>query len=169
MYSSRPALDAVTLEIAAGSSVALIGPNGSGKTTLLHLVAGLIKPSSGSIRVHGGPSAVAYVLQRRQPHAWMPLTVAEVLAMGRYRHLGLLRRARPADRAAISAAVERLEVVDLLPRQFGELSGGQRQRVMVAQALALHKKLVERPRVDLDLIDVVTASNGWHAESASQR
>ena len=144
------ALRDVGLAVEAGTSVALIGPNGSGKTTLLDVLAGLVNPTRGSVEVEG---RLAYVLQRHDVHRWMPLTVAEVMGMGRYRSTGLLRPLRRSDRAAIAVAADRLEVGGLMRRQFGRLSGGQRQRVRVAQALVQEPTvlLMDEPITGLDL------------------
>jgi ABC-type Mn2+/Zn2+ transport system ATPase subunit len=150
-YGGNLALDAISFELTAGTAAAVIGPNGSGKTTLLNLLAGLLQPSAGVLEVEVSP--VAYVLQSTRAPRWMPLTVAEVLRMSRYRQRGLLGRISAADRALISDAAERLGVEGLLGRQFGELSGGQRQRVLVAQALAQRADLLllDEPITGLDL------------------
>lgn len=148
------ALRSLDLHIAPGSSVALIGPNGSGKTTLLHLLAGMHRPDRGEVRVRDlGDHGVAYVLQAHGTGAWMPLTVLEVLRMGRFGSRGLLGRLRREDHRIVDEVAQRLEVGHLLGRQFGELSGGQRQRVRVAQALAQEPRLLllDEPVTGLDL------------------
>ena len=96
-------------------------------------IAGLVRPAAGTIRVDG---TVAMVTQSPHHHRWMPLTVDEVLRMGRYPARGLIGRLRADDKAIIADAAEMLEVRHLRRRPFGELSGGQRQRVLVAQAVA---------------------------------
>jgi iron complex transport system ATP-binding protein len=151
-YGDIVALAPTTLVVERGSSVALVGSNGSGKSTLLGLLAGLVAPTTGSIELIGRPR-VSFVAQQHQHHRWMPLTVHEVLTMGRFRRLGLIRPVGRADRDAITAASERLEVADLARRSFGELSGGQRQRVLVAQALVdlPDLLLLDEPITGLDL------------------
>jgi len=151
-FGSRLALDAGTLLFTSGSTTALMGPNGSGKTTLLRVLAGLQEPSTGRIR-RSTPGSVAYVGQHQHQHPWMPLTAAEVLHMGRYRRLGLVRPFRRADRTAIKAAADRLEISGLSDRTFSELSGGERQRVLVASALANEAEclLLDEPFAGLDL------------------
>lgn len=151
-FGNRLALDAGNLIFTTRSTTALMGPNGSGKTTLLRLLAGLQEPSTG--RVRSSPSVtVAYIGQHQHQRPWMPLTAGEVLGMGRYRDLGLLRPFRRADRLSINAAADRLEISDLLDRTFGELSGGERQRVLVASALANEAEclLLDEPFTGLDL------------------
>ena len=144
------ALDSVSTAFEPGTSTALVGPNGSGKTTLLEVLAGLLIPDSG--QVVSPATRVALVTQDHQ-HRWLPLTVGEVVRMGRFDRSPLPRRLSAADRAAVDDAVERLEVGDLLHRQISELSGGQRQRALVAQALARHAPLLllDEPITGLDL------------------
>ena len=117
--------------------LALVGANGSGKTTLLHLLAGILEPTDGMV---SGAPQVAFVAQDQTHHAWMPMSVDEVLRMGRYR--GLLHRLRAEDRCAIDTSAERLDISHLRSRRFGELSGGERQRVIVARAIASSADLV---------------------------
>ena len=147
----RTALQVVgELALPAGAVTAVVGPNGSGKSTLLHAIAGLLEPRSGELRVVG---SVAYVLQTTEVNEHMPVTVGEVVTMGRYAVRGALGRLGPADRAAVAVAVERLELGDLLRRHLGELSRGQRQRVFVAQGLAQGADvlLLDEPVTGLDL------------------
>jgi ABC-type Mn2+/Zn2+ transport system ATPase subunit len=162
-YGTTVALAPSSLEIPSGESVALVGPNGSGKSTLLLLLAGLLRPTSGSIERRVG-TRVSFVAQHQLQHRWMPISVGEVLRMGRYGERGLLGRLGPADRRAIDEAADRMDVADLLRRPFGDLSGGQRQRVLVAQALAARPDLLllDEPITGLDLasqqriLDVIT-------------
>ena len=144
------ALDDVTHRFEPGTSTAVMGVNGSGKTTMLESIAGLIHPTSGQI--DGVPDRLAYVCQHL-PATWMPLTPYEVLAMGRYRERGLTGRLKAADRAAMHAAGERLNINHLLNHSFGELSGGQQQRVRIAQVLASEPDLLllDEPITGLDI------------------
>lgn len=142
------ALAPTDLSIGSGCALALVGSNGSGKTTLLHLIAGLLQPTAGTIDVFG---RIALVAQHQAHHPWMPLSVDEVLRMGRYR--GLVHRLKRSDREAIDRAAERLEVAHLRRRAFGALSGGERQRVLVAKAVASGAEvlLLDEPITGLDL------------------
>lgn len=151
-FDGRRVLEPTSLSLEAGTSVALTGPNGSGKTTLLRILAGLLKPTSGT-RQGPAPREVAYVSQHVRTNPWMPLTVAEVLTMSQYRHRGLLGPLRGDDRRRIAEASARLEVEDLFDRSFGELSGGQCQRVRMAAALAADATciMLDEPITGLDL------------------
>jgi zinc/manganese transport system ATP-binding protein len=165
-YGTLVALHPTSFRLDAGTSVALVGPNGSGKSTLLGLLAGLVRPTSGHVRTN---VAVSMVTQHPEHHQWIPLSVDDVLRMGRYARRGLLGRLRREDHSAIDAAAIRLEVDSLRRRAFGDLSGGQQQRVLVAQALAASPGLLllDEPITGLDLpsqhrilevIDEVTAA-----------
>lgn len=155
----RLALDDVTVELRAAQVVAVIGPNGSGKSTLLHTIAGLLDPAEGEVLVGGAVAAagggrVAYVLQGTDVSEHLPITVREVVRMGRYAQRGPVRRLGPEDHAVVDAAMARLSVADLADRQIRELSGGQRQRVFVAQGLAQQAPvlLLDEPVTGLDVV-----------------
>lgn len=161
---SRPVLVNASFTVPPGAVTAVIGPNGSGKSTLLYLLAGLLDPTTaGHLDVLGSPpgvdrARVALVLQSTEVSSRLPVTVRDVVAMGRFARRSLLgwpaRRTRLADRRAVEVALERLEVADLAGRQVDELSGGQRQRVFVAQGLAQGADLLllDEPVTGLDVV-----------------
>jgi iron complex transport system ATP-binding protein len=136
---------------------ALVGPNGSGKSTLLHAITGLL-PVHGTIEVLGGsPRAarahVAYVLQAQHASEHLLVTAREIVALGRAPARGAIRPLNSADRSAIDAALERLEIGELATRHLADMSGGQRQRVFVAQGIAQQGEvlLLDEPVAGLDL------------------
>jgi manganese transport system ATP-binding protein len=158
-YGGRDVLVADHLVVPPGTVAALIGPNGAGKSTLLHALAGIRSPRVGEILVNGRPVAeasqsIAYVLQSTHVSSTLPLSVREVVTMGRYAGRGLFGRLGRSDRAAVDTALERLDIIDLARRQLGALSGGQRQRVFVAQGLAQEADLLllDEPVTGLDLV-----------------
>ena len=157
-YGTQVAVADATFTLRAGQATSLIGPNGSGKSTLLNAIAGLHRPTAGSVRVLGAESGierrrVAYVLQATTTGEHLPVTAREVVAMGRYAELGPLRRFRAGDRRLVDEALDRLELGGLAGRHLSELSGGQRQRVFVAQGLVQHAEvlLLDEPLAGLDL------------------
>lgn len=156
-HGDHVAVGGATLELPTGVVAAVIGPNGSGKSSLLDAVAGLLAPRAGSVEVLGSPpgrAPVAYVFQSTETPEELPLTVREVVTIGRYGRTGLLRRLGEEGRAAVRRAMERVDVADLADRQLHELSGGQRQRVLVAQGLAAEADLLvlDEPMTGLDLV-----------------
>ncbi|MCY3586292.1 MAG: metal ABC transporter ATP-binding protein [Acidimicrobiales bacterium] len=161
-------LETGDLKLDDASSVALMGPNGSGKTTLLRVLSGLQRPTSGRVE-SAGDVRVGFVCQHHQPHPFMPMTVQEVLTIGRYRSRGLLKRFRRSDKEAVRVAAERLDVAHLRHKSFGELSGGQRQRVMVAMVLASEYDclLFDEPITGLDLPSQTTILEVIEAERAA--
>jgi ABC-type Mn2+/Zn2+ transport system ATPase subunit len=157
-YGDVVAIRDATFTIPAGRHTAVIGPNGSGKTTLLRVISGLAKTSGGRVdvaarrRSSGRNPGVAHVLQATRINDAVPLTVREVVTMGRYAHHGLLGRLTAHDHAAVARAMERMTVAHLANRQIVHLSGGQRQRVYVAQGLAQEAELLllDEPVTGLD-------------------
>jgi ABC-type Mn2+/Zn2+ transport system ATPase subunit len=157
-YDGQPALEDVDLEIAAGSLLAIFGPNGGGKTTLLKLIAGILRPWSGTIEVLGAPAGqnahrIAYVPQAELVDWSFPIAVWDVAMMGRFPALGLLRQPGAADRAAVRAALERVGMLDSARTQIGRLSGGQRRRAFLARALAAQPDLylLDEPVTGVDV------------------
>ena len=156
-YDGNPALEALTFDLPAGTLVGLAGPNGSGKTTLLKTMLGLLQPWRGQIELFGQPIKSA---RRRLGYApqselvdWdFPATVGEVVMMGRYGRIGLLRRPGAADRDAVRDALAQVALGGLADRQIGELSGGQQRRMLIARALAQEAELLllDEPLVGLD-------------------
>jgi len=142
-YGDILALDSVSLAIAPGRVCGLIGMNGSGKSTLLKTAVGLIRPDTGTVRIDGAEPREArragilgYVPQSEDVDWSFPVSVRDVVMMGRYGHLGITRRPRTADRAAVDEALARVELTELADRQIGALSGGQRKRAFVARCIA---------------------------------
>lgn len=152
-----PALDHVSLEVAAGEQVAIVGPNGAGKSTLLNVIAGTLRPQSGTVSIFGhapgGHICIAYVPQRSQIDWSFPVTVADVVMMGRAGQIGLLRRPRRRDWDVVHDSLARVDALDLSQTQIGALSGGQQQRVFIARALAQEAELLllDEPLNGLDM------------------
>lgn len=157
-YNGRPALEDVTLHVSHGARVAVVGPNGAGKSTLFKALVGLLPLRSGRILIHGRPlghhqDCVAYVPQREEVDWRFPVTVADVVMMGRYGRLGWLGRPGKDDRAIVARSLEQMGLMDLANRPIGELSGGQQQRAFLARALAQqpHILLMDEPFTGVDL------------------
>ncbi|HEY3108126.1 MAG TPA: metal ABC transporter ATP-binding protein [Chloroflexota bacterium] len=141
-YDERVVLADASLSCRRGEVVGLLGPNGSGKSSLLKGVLGLAPRVAGRVKLDGAPldrrrrARVAYTPQRGEVDWGFPITVEEVVLLGRQAHLGLFGRPGRADRALAAAALERLGMLAQRRAQIGELSGGQQQRVFLARALA---------------------------------
>lgn len=165
-YGGTVALQGSTFEIGGGVT-AVIGPNGSGKSTLLNAIAGLVEPVSGSIDVVVPQTRLAYVMQSTKVNETLPVTVREVVAMGRYAALGALARPSAADRAAVSEAMDRMGIAEIAGRHLHDLSGGQRQRVFVAQGLAQEHDilLLDEPLTGIDLTTAQAIDEVIHAET----
>jgi zinc/manganese transport system ATP-binding protein len=149
-YNGFPVFTELTLALPMAATTALVGPNGCGKSTLLELIAGVAAPERGAVELGG--REVALAVQRSQVDDTFPITVAEAVAMGRWRRLGLLRRPSRTDRDIVSYWIAELGLDELRHRRLGDLSGGQRQRVLLAQALAQQAPIVllDEPTTGLD-------------------
>ena len=148
-YGDTLALDGLDLTIDPGLVHGLIGMNGSGKSTLFKALMGLVRLETGDVRLFGDApdrarrtGRVAYAPQSEDVDWAFPVSVEEVVTMGRYGHLGWRRRTREEDRRRVSEALERVELLDLRDRQIGALSGGQRKRAFVARGLAQGAELL---------------------------
>lgn len=157
-YNGKAALEDVAFEVPTGSVVGLVGPNGSGKSTLLKVILGLVRPWRGEVSVYGKRvdevrPRVGYTPQAELVDWQFPVSVAEVVMMGRYGRLRPLRRPSRDDREAVQRALERVGLASLAGRQIGELSGGEQQRMLVARALAQEPDLLllDEPMVALDV------------------
>jgi manganese/iron transport system ATP-binding protein len=157
VLGGRRALTDVTFDLSEGRQLAVVGPNGAGKTTLLRVLAGLLPASSGEVRVHGhspcGHICIAYVPQKSGIDWRFPVTVHDVVMMGRVQRIGPLRRPGALDRRVVRDALAAVELSDLARRQIEELSGGQQQRMFLARALAQEADLIllDEPFVGLDV------------------
>jgi len=139
-YGHKPVLRSVTFDVPAGKLVGVVGPNGAGKSTLLRALLGLIEPDSGSLSIGGLPvercrSRLAYVPQTEAVDWDFPVTVFDVVLMGRYGRLGWLGRPSQADREAALHALDLISMSEFVDRHIRQLSGGQQQRVFIARAL----------------------------------
>jgi ABC-type Mn2+/Zn2+ transport system ATPase subunit len=157
-YRGRAVLQDVTMAVPHGGQVAVVGPNGAGKSTLFKALVGLVPVREGTIELRDrDPQAqaehVAYVPQREEIDWSFPVTVADVVMMGRYGRLGWLRRPGAADREVVARALEELSIAELASRPVGGLSGGQQQRVFLARALAQepHVLLLDEPFTGVDV------------------
>ena len=156
-YRETPVLWDIDLDIPACVRCAIVGPNGAGKSTLLKGILGLLKPVSGAVQLWGKPLSavhkqIAYVPQRGSVHWDFPTTVFDVVLMGRYAHLGLVRRPGKEDRELAMDALDKMKMADFAGRQISELSGGQKQRVFIARALAQDAQLyiMDEPLAGVD-------------------
>lgn len=152
-----PAVEAVDLRVPVGEIVGLIGPNGAGKSTLFKTILGLMKPLRGEVLAFGRPveqgrSDIAYMPQVEEVDWAFPVSVTDVVLMGRYGGMRPFRRWNKLDRATAQEALERVGLGDLGGRQVGRLSGGQRRRVLMARAVARGARLLllDEPFAGLD-------------------
>ncbi|MBL8880536.1 MAG: metal ABC transporter ATP-binding protein [Phycisphaerales bacterium] len=156
-YRNKPVLRHVSMNVGRGRMLAIVGPNGAGKSTLLKAILGLVEIDSGTVRVLDQPLAamrqqVAYVPQTDTADWDFPISVREVVLMGRYGRLGWFGRPGPADQTAVTRALETVGMSDFADRHVRALSGGQQQRVFLARALAQEASvmLLDEPFAGVD-------------------
>ncbi len=158
--NGHTALRNASFTIPRGTVTALVGVNGAGKSTLFKAIMGFVPAASGEIRLLGKPvknalrdNLVAYVPQSEEVDWAFPVLVEDVVMMGRYGHMGFLRRPSAKDHAAVKNALERVGMQEFTKRQIGELSGGQRKRVFLARALAQDGQviLLDEPFTGVDV------------------
>lgn len=158
-YNQEHILEDVSFDIHEGEFIGIIGPNGSGKTTLLKILLGLLKPEQGTITFMGKPistgqqSQVGYIPQKvTQLETRFPITVEEVVALGRVNRKKLFHWSTSADHDAVTRALEAVDLVSFRKRLITDLSGGQQQRAFIAKALASEPKLLllDEPTVGID-------------------
>lgn len=157
--NGHTALREATFSVPGGSIAALVGVNGSGKSTLFKAVMGFVR-ASGTISILGMPPSlalrknlVAYVPQSEEVDWTFPVLVEDVVMMGRYGHMGFMRRPKENDRRIVAQALERVDMLDLRHRQIGELSGGQKKRIFLARAIAQQGEviLLDEPFTGVDV------------------
>lgn len=157
-YNGSPVLQDVTFQVPHGEQVAVVGPNGAGKSTLFKALVGLLPLRSGQIRIHCQPlgshtDCVAYIPQREEVDWRFPVTVEDVVSMGRYGRASWWGRLTGHDREIVRRCMDQLGLLPLARRPIGDLSGGQQQRVFLARALAQepHILLMDEPFTGVDI------------------
>ena len=155
-YNGHVALDDISFHLHEGERVAVVGPNGAGKSTLFKVVSGVLSPTSGEVNIFGskpsGHVCIAYIPQRSQVDWNFPLSVADVVMMGRSAKLGPFNWPRKRDWDFVHHALDTVELSNLTTRQIGQLSGGQQQRMFIARSLAQEAELMlmDEPLSGLD-------------------
>ena len=155
-YNGRVALENLTFHLHEGERVAVVGPNGAGKSTLFKVVAGVLQPNSGEVNIYGsrprGHVCIGYIPQRSQVDWAFPVSVADVVMMGRSAILGPFNWPRKRDWDFVHHALETVEITNLASRQISQLSCGQQQRMFIARALAQEAELMlmDEPLTGLD-------------------
>lgn len=159
-YHGKVALHSASLQLQPGTICGLVGMNGAGKSTLFKAIMGFVKPNTGRVLINGLPirqvqksNLVAYVPQSEEVDWNFPVNVYDVVMMGRYGYMNLLRIPRSPDKQAVGESLERVEMWQMRDRQIGELSGGQKKRTFFARALAQQAKvlLLDEPFAGVDI------------------
>jgi manganese/iron transport system ATP-binding protein len=156
-YNGKIALKDITFDLQPGIRLAVVGPNGAGKSTMFKIIAGVLRPTRGEIKVFGhepiGHICIAYVPQRTHVDWNFPVNVSDVVMMGRIRKLGLFRWPQKSDWAIVNQALQVVEMTELADRRINELSGGQQQRMFIARALAQEAEMIlmDEPLSGLDI------------------
>jgi manganese/zinc/iron transport system ATP- binding protein len=157
-YDKTPVLWDISLEVPRGKIVGIVGPNGAGKSTFIKTALGLVQPISGKVEFFGQPLSevrrlIAYVPQRESVDWDFPITVRDLVMMGRYGGLGLCRRPRKADYAAVDHYLELMGINSYADRQISQLSGGQQQRAFIARALVQEADIyfMDEPFAGIDI------------------
>jgi len=156
-FDGHSALEDLTLQVESGLQVAVVGPNGAGKSTLFNVLAGILPASSGEVHIHGHLPAqhlcLAYVPQSSHVDWTFPVSVEEVVMMGRVGRIGLFRQPLRSDWELVRQSLNRVQMHGLARRQISELSGGQKQRMFIARALTQEADLVllDEPLAGLDI------------------
>jgi zinc transport system ATP-binding protein len=159
-HNSQPTLEDISLEIAAGSFVGILGPNGAGKSTLLKVILGLIRPATGKVFIFGetpqqlrrNRHIIGYLPQRPLNNPHFPVSVLDVVLMGRYGIMGLGQRPSSRDREIALGHLNLVGMASCAGKIIGELSGGEQQRVFIARALSVEPRLLilDEPTISLD-------------------
>jgi manganese/iron transport system ATP-binding protein len=178
-YSNgQPALKGVTAKLHAGTICGLVGVNGAGKSTLFKAIMGFIKPTTGRVTIAGQDvrhalknNLISYVPQTEDVDWNFPVLVEDVVMMGRYGHMGFLRRPSATDKRLVDDALERVGISAYKKRQIGELSGGQKKRVFVARALAQGGQIIllDEPFAGVDIKTEDTLIALFRSLAAEQR
>ncbi|RPH61149.1 MAG: metal ABC transporter ATP-binding protein [Chloroflexi bacterium] len=157
-YGDKTVLKDISFQVPHGARIAAVGPNGAGKSTLFKALVGLLPLQSGRILIHGLPlgdhkDCVAYVPQREEVDWRFPVTVRDVVMMGRFGIRGWLARPNRADQEAVAQSLDEMNISDLANASIGDLSGGQQQRVFLARAIAQnpHILLMDEPFTGVDV------------------
>lgn len=159
-YTTEVVIQDVSLQIHTGDYVGIIGPNGGGKSTLLKLMLGILKPQHGVVKLFGQDIRsfkewykIGYVPQRNVVEMNFPVTVEELVAMGRYGKRGLFRFPTKQDKEKVAHALKQVDMFEFKDQQVNDLSGGQQQRVFIARALAVEPQIIflDEPTVGVDM------------------